>query len=521
MHTIPEALEIARAALRSGDRQQSRFIYERILAALPDEPTALSELGMLCLGERALDEAERYLRRALELRPQDPVGHNNLYLVLRASGRNEQAIETMRSAIALAPYLPELHNNLGIALKDAGQLEVAADSFREALVLRPVYAEAYYNLANTLVLAHELDEAEAAFRRAVELAPSDSDTRNNFGALLRLRGKLDEAAGEFEAALATNPSSAEAHQNRAVLRLLRGQFAEGWVEYESRWQMPGAKLPNYAEPRWRGEPLVGRTLRLWAEQGLGDTIQFVRYAPLVRAQGARILLDCPPALRPLLATAAGIDAFDRAEDPREWADYHVPLLSLPSYCNPDPSATAHLVPYLRPQPNRVAFWRERLADVADFKVGITWQGSPGYAGDYFRSLPLAWFAKLSKIPGVRLFSLQKNFGREQLLSQSGVVDLADELDEEGRAFTDTAAAIANMDLVISSDTAVAHLAGALGAPVWVVLQQTPNWRWLLAREDSPWYPSMRLFRQSTLGNWKPVFDAIARELAALAQSNAR
>jgi hypothetical protein len=221
---------------------------------------------------------------------------------------------------------------------------------------------------------------------------------------------------------------------------------------------------------------------------------------------------------------AGIDAFDKPDGPREWADYHVPLLSLPSYCNPDPSATARLVPYLRPRPERVEFWRKRLADVADFKVGIAWQGSPGYAGDFFRSVPLACFAELARIPGVRLFSLQKNFGREQLValrSQSGIVDLADELDEEGRAFTDTAAAITNLDLVISSDTGVAHLTGALGAPVWVALQQTPNWRWLLAREDSPWYPSMRLFRQPTLGDWKPVFDTIARELATLAQSNTR
>jgi Flp pilus assembly protein TadD len=522
LHTIHEALEMARAALRKGDRQRSRFIYERILAAAPDEPSALGELGMLSFGERALDEAERYLRRAAELRPHDPASHNNLYLVLRAAGRNEHAIEAIRRAIPLAPHMPELHNNLGIALKDTGQLELATASFREALVLRPAYADAHYNLGNALVLLHELEEAEVIFRRAVELAPRDSDTRNNFGALLRLRGKLDEAACEFEAALAANPSSAEAHHNRAVLRLLRGQFAEGWAEYEWRWQMPGFKLPSYAEPRWRGEPLAGRTIRLWAEQGLGDTIQFIRYAQSVQAQGARVVVDCPRTLRALLSNVPGIDAFDGGDDSREWADYHVPLLSLPGYCNPDPGATAHLVPYLRPQPERVSFWRNRLAEVSGFKVGIAWQGSPGYAGDYFRSVPLAHFAELAKIAGVRLFSLQKNFGREQLVAsgpQSGVTDLADELDEEGRAFTDTAAAIANLDLVISSDTAVAHLAGALGAPVWVVLQQTPNWRWLVVREDSPWYPSMRLFRQSRLGDWQPVFEAIARELASLARSN--
>jgi Flp pilus assembly protein TadD len=515
--SVPDALSLASDAARAGDRQRARFIYTQILHAVPDEPNALGGLGVLLLADGALEAAEGCLRRALAACPHEAALHNNLYLVLRAQGRAEEAVECCQRALALSPDSPELHNNLGTALKAVGSLDAAADSFRAAIAWRPDYADAYYNLANTLVMSRRLDEGEAVYRRAVELAPRDCETYNNLGALLRLSGKLSEAEACFETALACRNDSVEAHHNRAVLRLLLGDFAQGWLEYEWRWRMPDVVRPDFSAPRWEGQPLAGRTILLWAEQGLGDTIQFIRYAPLVKRLGARVLVDCPPRLHALLATASGFDRFARED--AEQVDYQIPLVSLPARFGGLPETTASLVPYLRAERQRVETLRERLAELRGFKVGIAWQGSPGYTGDYYRSVPLARFAPLAACQDVRLISLQKGHGSEQLAplaEELRIVDLASSLDEQGDAFVDTAAAMMNLDLVITSDTAVAHLAGALGVNAWVVLQQTPNWRWLTDRADTPWYPTMRLFRQDRLNQWEGVFARMAMELARAA-----
>jgi hypothetical protein len=277
-----------------------------------------------------------------------------------------------------------------------------------------------------------------------------------------------------------------------------------------------APRPTFSEPPWRGEPLNGSTILLWAEQGLGDTIQFIRYSAWVKQLGARVLVECPPTLHVLLSTVVGIDRFVVASGAR--FDYYVPLLSLPAVLGTTLATVPAEVPYLHAAPERVAHWKSELAGIKGFKVGIAWQGSTRFLGDYFRSLPLAQFAPVAACPGVKLFSLQKGTGSEQLASWSGpaeIVDLGSSLDVEGNAFVDTAAVMMNLDLVITSDTSIAHVAGALGVPVWVALQETPNWRWLVGREDSPWYPTMRLFRQSRLGDWEGVFAEIAARLRSL------
>ncbi len=516
--TLPEALSLAQQALDSGDHARAQFIYQQILQAAPDEPNALNGLGVLALHADRLDEAEGYLRRAIVASPREASLLGNLSELHRRRGRADEAIACCRQALEWAPNWPLLHSNLGVLLKQQEQFEPAVASFRRALELNPNLAEVHYNLANTFVNLDRLDLAEASFRRALELTPNDPETHNNLGNILDTQGRLADALAHFDTALRHRDDFPEAHRNRSLLRLLSGNYAEGWPEYEWRLRVPGTVVPNFPMPRWHGEPLSGRTILLTVEQGLGDTIQFVRYAPLVKERGGRVILRCQNALNTLLARSPGIDLIATAEAEPEALDYQIPLLSLPAVVGTTLATIPATIPYLFAEPERIAHWRQKLAGVHELKVGIAWQGSPTYGRDHHRSVPLAQFAPLAACPGVKLFSLQKGHGHEQLAPLAEpwrIVDLGPSLDEGSGAFVDTAAVMMNLDLVITSDTSIAHVAGALGVPVWVALQFSPNWRWLLERDDSPWYPTMRLFRQSRLGNWDDVFADMAHQLRSL------
>ncbi len=518
MPTIPEALTMAEQALQAGDYSRAEYVYQQILLALPDEPGALNGLGVLAFRAGQLDAAESYVRRAIGVFPRNPAFHNNLNLIYRQRGRHDEAVACCRRALELDPNSPELHNNLGIALKEQGAFEQAVASFERAIAQNPSYADAHYNLANTLVNLHRLDLAEREYRRAIQLAPFDYEAPNNLGTLLQLQGRLDEAMACYDAALGARGESAEAHRNRALLRLLLGNFAEGWPEYEWRWRMPGVKLPDTRQPRWEGQPLAGKTVLLTAEQGIGDTIQFIRYAALVKAAGARVVVDCPGALHALLQRTPLIDRLVTAEPAPDTADYCIPLLSLPAQFGTTLETIPATIPYVFAEPDRVVHWGRELARVPGFKVGIAWQGNPDFTGDYYRSIPLEAFAPLAEIANVKLFSVQKGPGREQiaaLAERFEIVDLSGSLDERSGAFVDTAAVMMNLDLVIAADTAIGHLGGALGVRVWLALQRTPNWRWLVDRSDSPWYPATRLFRQSRLGDWAELFARIAADVQAL------
>jgi hypothetical protein len=304
------------------------------------------------------------------------------------------------------------------------------------------------------------------------------------------------------------------HHNRSAALLMLGEFAEGFAEYEWRFRSRDYPPLNLRWPVWNGEPLAGRTIVLVGEQGLGDTIQFVRYASLIGALGARVVVQCSAALHPLLARTPGVDAWVDSKTPVE-ADFCVPLLSVPHRLGTTLATIPAEVPYVFAEPERVERWKARLAERPGLKIGIIWQGNPRAPGDAQRSIPLRYFAPLTKLPGVQLVSLQKGFGAEQLAAlpeRDAIWDFGDELDAEGGAFMDTAALMQSLDLVITSDTAPAHLAGALGANVWVALQTVPDWRWLLERADCPWYPTMRLFRQKTAGDWGEVFERITNEV---------
>jgi tetratricopeptide (TPR) repeat protein len=514
--TLPEALTLAEEALAAGNLERADFIYRQILEAVPDEPQALFGLGRVAVQEGNLITAEDYFNRVIGLYPNELAIYHQLFQVLRSQNRAGAAADCCRRALAVAPQAAEFRNCLGIALKDQERWSDAIVSFEEAIASRPDYADAHYNLANTLSLAGQVDRAEHAYHRAMELAPADFEPPNNLGTLLRRQGRFDEALSAYDLAIECQADAAEPRRNRASLRLLLGDYAGGWPEYEWRWRMPGTSAPKHSEPRWQGEPLVGKTLLLCAEQGFGDTIQFVRYARPLHDRGARVVVECARPLHELLKTAPGIDALCEPGIEHEACDYFIPLLSVPAVLGTTLETIPTAVPYLFAQPERVARWRHELSG-SGLKIGIAWQGSRGFKDDANRSAPLKAFEPLVQT-GARLYSLQKGFGSEQLQAVGdawGIVDLGKTLDEGTGAFVDTAAVMQCLDLVVTTDTAIAHVAGAIGARTWVALQHVPNWRWLLDRDDSPWYPTMRLFRQTTLGDWNGVFERIAAAAASL------
>jgi tetratricopeptide (TPR) repeat protein len=545
MATLTEALAIALRFHQAGRFQAAEQIYRQILAAEPNHADALHLLGVLAYQAGRYDEAIAYInqaialcgnmsafhnnlgnalkdqgkpleaaaayRRVLELEPDHLPARNNLGLVLSSQGRPEEAVQCYRGVLDRAPDFVEAHYNLGNALTDQGKLDEAVASYHRALERKPDYAEVHNNLGTALLYQGKLDEAVACYCRALELRPDWPEAHYNLGTAFKDQGKLDAAASSYHRALEPRPDYAEAHLNRAFTWLLAGDWQRGWPEYEWRWRMKDYLARPLSQPLWCGEPLVGRTILLHAEQGLGDTIQFIRYAPLVKRLGATVVVECQKLLAGLLEGCAGVDRLIEQGDPLPAFDVHAPLLSVPGIFKTTTASIPAAVPYLHARPALVENWRVELSDLGGFRIGITWQGNPKFRRDRLRSIPLRFFSPLAEVPGVRLISLQKGAGSEQLAEFAGraaVVELGSRLEH----FQDTAAVMNNLDLVITSDTAAAHLAGALGIPVWVALSFAADWRWLLDRRDCPWYPTMRLFRQPTLGDWAAVFAEIRQAL---------
>ncbi|MBV8806171.1 MAG: glycosyltransferase family protein, partial [Sinobacteraceae bacterium] len=465
--------------------------YDALAAQGNEDAPALLGRGATLVALRRYGEALAPLERAAQLLPGDADAHIQRGVTLLNIERTAEAVESFDRAISIRPNLPEVWNNRGIALTLTGQLSQALDSFARAAALGSETAE---NLTNT-------------------------------GIVLKLLGRYRESAATFGRALTCNPDDPSARFALAFLHLTLGEFAAGWPLYEARFDVPALGNParHFSTPRWNGsEPLQGTTLLVYAEQGLGDVIQFCRYLPLLSAQGASVVFEVMPSLEPLLRSLPGpIQLVGRGESLPP-VDHHCPLLSLPLALNTRLDTIPAQVPYLTAEPERIAHWRQRLRALAGLRVGIAWQGNPAVEKLIWargRSIPLAVLEPLAQLPGVSLVSLQKGPGLEQLRNvpfAERIVDLSGELDFGPGAFLDTAAVIAGLDLVISSDTSVAHLAGALGRPVWVVLAASPEWRWGLERSDSPWYPTMRLFRQTADRDWTVVLAAIMEALQLFA-----
>jgi Flp pilus assembly protein TadD len=496
--------------------------YRQLVDADPENAEAHYNLGNALIVLGKFKDAAACYEQTLLLQRHHAEACCNLGVALAEQGLLADAVTRYEQALQLRPSYPEAMFNRANALKALGQFEAAGAGYKQALRLRPDWPAAHNNLGLTYAQMGQFGDAVASYEQALRLAPNYSEAHNNLGLCLQAQGILDLALQHFDAALQLQPDFAAAHANRAQLWLLLGHYGRGWPEYEWRWKLPGVGLPPLPQARWDGSPLAGRTILLRAEQGLGDTLQFVRYAPLVQERGGLVLVECQPSLAALLERCPGIDGLAARGSPLPDFDVQIPLLSLPGIFQTTLATVPKTGPYVFADQQLVEHWRSELGTADGFKIGIAWKGNAKYPGDRQRSIPLHHFLTLAGIPGVHLFSLQKGPGREQLAELAEgrrITDLDSRLDETSGAFMDTAAVMVNLDLIVTSDTATAHLAGAMGLPVWVPLSVACDWRWLLDREDSPWYPTLRLFRQTVVDSWDDVFDRLA--VAVKAQSDAR
>ncbi len=407
---------------------------------------------------------------------------------------------------------------LGIVQHDRDRFADAVESYRQALALQPNFPIALNNMGNSLRMLRRIRESIACFDQAARLKPDYFNAYRNKGTALLWEGFIPEALESYRQALRVAPNDAESHKNIGVIQLLRGNFAEGWPEYEWRIQAVERLLPAVPAPKWQGEPLDGRTILLVGEQGIGDALQFARYAVVLKQRYAcRVAMSVLRPAIPLLKRVAGIDELTAIGDPLPVTDYWLPLMSIAGalgHVRPEQFPSG--APYLSVDEARVSRWRETLAAYPGVKIGVGWAGSPDFAADRYRSLSLAeLLAPFARFRNLHFISLQKGEGAKQLSLIDGlgpVVDFGERLDADA-PFLDTAAIMKNVDLVLTSDTSIAHLAGGLGVPLWLLLGKVPDWRWLLERDDSPWYPTARLFRQTAVGDWGPLFTRVADAMA--------
>jgi tetratricopeptide (TPR) repeat protein len=504
---VTALLSEATALHRRGRLDEAEALYRQVLAVQPNHPDALYLFGLVRQARGDAAAALAALDRAIRLRRDIPAYHLAQAATLLACQAPRDAQESAQRALALDPGNAEAHNVLGNALLRLAECSAAIASYREAIALRPEYAEAWNNLGSALREAERSVEAERALREAVRLRPGYASALANLGLVLQDQARWPEALDCFDAALVAAPAHAVARGNRAMLLLLLGRLEEGFREYEWRWRMPDFATPSrpFAQPAWDGADLKGATLLVHAEQGLGSAIQFARFLSPASRRGGPVILECQRPLlrlfRESLAAPDGplIDVVVKGE-PLPAFDRQLPLMSLPTVLGTGLATIPAAIPYLRADPEEAQLWRDRLSGVPRPRVGLVWAGNPEHANDRNRSLPAKMMARLAMTGNASLFSLQVPARPQDLavFPAGSLTDLAPDLPD----FAATAAALTALDLVISVDTAVAHLAGALGRPTWLLLPHVPDWRWLLGRDDSPWYPGMRLFRQPAPGDWE-------------------
>jgi tetratricopeptide (TPR) repeat protein len=541
---------LANALSAAGQADEAEAAFAAALRHRPAFPEAYNNLGSLLARLGRLDEAVRCFRLALALDSDYLDARNNLGNALKdkgdlagaeaclngilatwpeaedarfilasvqsARGKTEQAIESYRRVLVIRPDRLEALNNLGALLRDEDRLADGLSWFARLCAARPDMAEAHTNLGNVLRAEGRLADALTAQRRAIALRPDYARGYGNLGSVHFEQGRSGAALAAFRRSLQISPDAAEVRTNLAIALLLRGEFDEGWREYECRWDSGHRHIRprKFARPPWRGEPVAGKTILVHAEQGFGDAIQFVRYAPALADAGARVVLMVYRPLVRLMATVGGIAEIIAEGDNLPPFDWHIPMMSLPYRLN---RAIPADIPYLRAEDAAKAEWAARLAALPGCKVGLVWAGEPrlhdplARAIDSRRSMALTTLSPLLEVEGVSFVSLQKGSAAAQL----GLLPPARRLPDFGaelKDFADTAALVANLDLVIAVDTSIVHLAGALGKPVWILSRFDGCWRWLEDREDSPWYPSARVFRQPAAGDWASVVARVTTEL---------
>jgi len=502
-----------------GRVEESLADYARAVELDPKYADAFNNRGNIYLELGRSDDALADYDRALALQP----GHVNALQksarVFAERGRYEEALSRNGRALALDPRSVEAWVRSGNVLSRLKRHAEALASYDKALALDPNHIDALTNRSAALERLGRPDEALAGLDRALALKPDSAGALNNKATILKSLGRLAEAYPVYRAALSLAPGDAETRLNYAMALLMDGDFARGWPEYEVRWKKKAniGLRPPLTIPEWRGEPLAGKSIVVFAEQGLGDIVQFARYLPLLKERGAQVTLLVADRMQAILRAAFPDIAIvtQVAERAARASDFQCAMMSLPIGFETRLDNVPAAVPYLKPDPARAARWRERIGPQG-LRIGICWQGSPDPDVDAGRSIPLQAFAPLAALPGVRLISLQKHTGTEQIARVPFAVEtLGDDFDAGPDAFVDTIAAMESLDLVISPDTSVAHVAGALARPLWIALKRVPDWRWMLERPDSPWYPTARLFRQERSGDWDSVFPRMREALMPL------
>jgi hypothetical protein len=519
---MPNLSRLQRQAYQSfqqGEFDRAEKLCTGILAHRPDDFDALHLLGMLHFQRDRLVEALRFLARALKVNSSSADALSNLGLALHATGRYDEAISSYRHALDLAPDHPEIIYNLGNAHLALENADDALSNYDRVLALAPGHVGALVNRGNALLRLNQPVEAMASYDKALAGLPGHPQILTNRGHTLRRLDRPVEALADFKAALVAAPEFAEAHFEAAMTQLSLGDFDAGWKEYEWRWKT-GVFARHSSQPKaplWLGEvPIAGKTILLHSEQGFGDTIQFIRYAPLLAGRGAKVTCEVQPELLPLLSESTMLKdiTFMAAGEPRPAFDLHCPLLSLPTAFGTQPETIPAAVPYLAASAKRQDYWRDRLPR-GQKRAGFVWSGQSSHKNDSNRSIALPRLSALFENPQIRCFSLQRDLREadgDALRDLPNLIHLGNDL----RDFADTAAIISLLDVVISVDTAVAHLAGALGKPVMILLPYAADFRWMRNRDDSPWYPGARLLRQPAFGDWDSVIARAADELRQLA-----
>ena len=530
---------------QAGRLIEAEALYRQLLSANPRQSAVLNSYGVLAIQNGQTELAVKLLRRAVSVNPRDANFCCNLGEALRQSGRFDSAISSFREAIRLNPALAVAHNNLGIALAAQKDFAGAIESYHQAIKVQPNYAEAHGNLGNALkeslrfteaasecqiavqlkpqsaelhnqlgaALAElgRFDEATAAYQVAIRIDPRHADAHTNLGNALAAQGRIQDAVKSCETAVNLRPHSVPAHWNFAVALLRAGDYQRGWAEHEWRLRSPTAGSgQRFSQPMWDGRPLAGKTILLHAEQGFGDTIQFARLVPAVAARGGRVIVECQRELVPLLDRMPAIDLAITAGDPLPPFDEHAALMSLPSILGNRLETVPASIPYLMPDQSLISKWKERLAKHAShpplLHIGLCCVGNASHRNDRQRSIASAALQPLA-IPGVVLHGLHKEPANLKLNGVE-VIDHSHELTD----FAETAGLIANLDHIITVDTAIAHLSGAMGMSTSVLLPLVPDWRWMMHRQDSQWYPTHRLFRQKRFGEWVDVVQRVAKAL---------
>ena len=518
-HSATSLCRTGAARRAAGNAAEALALQTAAIRRDPNFAPAWAEAGLALLDLGRPGEALARLRRAVFLNPELAGARNALGLELLRRGQFALAEAELSAAARAAPGEWPLHLNLGLARQRLRRYPHAVAAMTEAARLAPGNAACWNALGTVQHQAGWLEQAEAAYRTALRLRPDWPDALGNLGCTLRALGDPAQAVDCYSRALAQAPDFAEARWNRALALLSQGYLAEAWEDHEWRWQVPGFPSPrrNFAAPLWNGEDITGKTILLHAEQGFGDTLQALRYVPMVAARGAGVILEVPRELLRLALRVPGPRAVLPVGEALPAFDIHAPLLSLPRAFATTLDSIPASVPYLSPIPAEAARFRDRLAPLPGLRAGLVWAGRPTHGNDANRSVTLATLAPLLALPGVSWISLQTGPRAADLaaLPHGQVFDLASEL----RDFADTAAALAALDVLVSVDTSCVHLAGAMGVAAHVLLPFAPDWRWLLGRADSPWYPSLRLHRQATRGGWAAPVAEISAALRLRAAPN--